>query len=105
MTKCIVCGNKNTKRVIEMGFHQVATTFPRLEPRSASSHKRKNLLAKKSRIALDTVCHFVQRVMRMGMICNQGISAGCRLSEPRRKRLGNQTIPQMENKVGIKLYF
>ena len=27
MTKCIVCGNKNTKRVIEMGFHPLADTF------------------------------------------------------------------------------
>lgn len=27
MTKCIVCSNKNTKRVIEMGFHPLADTF------------------------------------------------------------------------------
>src|SRR3989344_708240 len=27
MTKCIVCGNKNTRRVIEMGFHPLADTF------------------------------------------------------------------------------
>lgn len=27
MTKCIVCGNKSTKRVIEMGFHPPADTF------------------------------------------------------------------------------
>lgn len=27
MTPCIVCGNKNTKRVIEMGFHPLADTF------------------------------------------------------------------------------
>ncbi len=27
MTRCIVCGNKNTKRVIEMGFHPLADTF------------------------------------------------------------------------------
>lgn len=27
MTKCIVCRNKNTKRVIEMGFHPLADTF------------------------------------------------------------------------------
>ena len=27
MTKCIVCGNKSSKRVIEMGFHPLADTF------------------------------------------------------------------------------
>src|SRR3990167_5882871 len=27
MTSCIVCRNKNTKRVIEMGFHPLADTF------------------------------------------------------------------------------
>lgn len=31
MTKCIVCGNKNPKRVIEMGFHPLADTFLKKE--------------------------------------------------------------------------
>lgn len=31
MTSCIICGNKNTKRVIEMGFHPLADTFLKKE--------------------------------------------------------------------------
>lgn len=31
MSKCIVCGNKDTKRVIEMGFHPLADTFLKKE--------------------------------------------------------------------------